>query len=66
MGRGSQKKVKKNALAGSKLMYFGLPKSCETGDIYYLSEQMMAELKRLNPCDVAMALLSDDVKASDN
>ena len=73
MGRGrrgptdqSQKKVKKNSYTRNATMIVGKPESCEDGGIYYLSEQMIAEMKSLNPRDVARALLSDDVKASGN
>ena len=41
-------------------MMLDQPKGCEDGGIYYLSEQMIAEMKSLNPRDVARALLSDD------
>ena len=73
MGRGrrgpteqSQKKAKKTSHLRSVFMFVGQPKGCETGGIYYLPEQMMAEIKRMKPRDVARALLSDDMKASGN
>ena len=47
-------------------MIVGKAEGSEARATFYLTEQRMAEIKRLNPRDVARALLSDDVKASDN
>ena len=71
MGRGrrgptdqSQKKDKKAPNLRGTFMMFDQPKGCETGGIYYLPEQMIAEIKRLNPRDVARALLSDEASGN--
>ena len=73
MGRGrrgptdqSLKMTNKYSHSRCTYLVVGQAEGCEAGAIYYLPEQMMAEIKRMNPRDVARALLSDDVKASDN